>query len=117
MFAPKAKAQLDIKLNSTYQDLIDNFDSKFKLKSKTPSSAVYRVEGDFFSELAATQVAIGKTANPNHYSKVGFDLCINQNDNSVTLTAEERVILGYLELKAVGVALKSKLDNLVVNYT
>ena len=116
LFAPKARAQVDL-TSQSYEDLITDFNSKFKLVKQNCLAAKYRVQGDFFSNVEATQVVFGETANPKHYSKVGFDLILSKCENGITLVAEERVIFGYLELNAVGVALEERLNSLAVNYT
>ena len=95
-----------------------NLDAEFEPKEKSEGLALYRVKGDFFSDLEATKIVFGKPANPSHYSKHGFNLkVIAKAGNIVKLEAYERAILGYFEVKAFGIALQSNLESLVENYT
>ncbi|MBH0015640.1 MULTISPECIES: hypothetical protein [unclassified Pseudoalteromonas] len=113
LLAPKAKAEFNFELKNGYDKFIDNLKSQHKPLNSNSSILKFRIEGDFFSDLRATQVVVGKKANPKHYAKVGFDLEVHSLDNNkVLLKAEERVIFGYIELKAVGKALASMLENL-----
>jgi hypothetical protein len=113
LLAPKAKAEFNFELENGYDKFIDNLKSQHELLKSNGSILKFRVKGDFFSDLSATQVVVGKKPNPKHYAKVGFDLEVHpSNSNQVLLKAEERVILGYIELEAVGKALSSMLENL-----
>jgi len=113
LLAPKAKAELNLELKCGYDDFIEGLGKQHKVLSSNGSISKFRIKGDFFSDLRATKVLIGQKANPKHYGKVGFDLEVHSsNTDQILLKAEERVIFGYLELKAVGNALSSMLENL-----
>ncbi|NMP30028.1 hypothetical protein HII17_00515 [Thalassotalea sp. M1531] len=113
LVAPKAKAELNFELNSSYDDFIDNLAKRHKFLSNNGSIAKFRIKGNFFADLRATKVVIAQKANPKHYAKVGFDLEIHSsNTKQVLLKAEERVIFGYFELNAVSKALSLMLENL-----
>jgi len=113
LLAPKAKAELNFESKNGCDKFIDNLKKQHKLLNSNSSALKFRVKGDFFSDLRATQVVVGKKANPKHYAKVGFYLEVHSSDsNQILLKAEERVILGYIELEAVGKALSSMLENL-----
>jgi hypothetical protein len=113
LLAPKAKAELNLELKCNYDDFVDSLRKQHKVLSCNGSISKFRIKGDFFSNFRATKVVIGQKANPKHYGKVGFDLEVHSSNNDkILLKAEERVILGYLELKAVSNALTSMLENL-----
>jgi hypothetical protein len=113
MFAPKAKAEFNFESKNGFDKFIENLKKQHKILNSNSSTFKFRVKGDFFSDLRATQIVVGKKANPKHYAKVGFDLEVHSTGtNQVLLKAEERVILGYIELKAVSRALSSMLENL-----
>ena len=113
LIAPKAKAEFNFELKNGFDNFIDNLRSQHELIKSNGAVVKFRIKGDFFSDLRATQVVVGKKADPKHYAKVGFDLEVHSSGtNQVLLKAEERVILGYMELKAVGNALASMLENL-----
>jgi len=115
LVAPKASAELNVELTENYAEFIESLTNEHKLLSKSEKMAKFRIDGDFFSDLKATQVVVGRQAEPKHYSNVGFYLEVYlQNSNIVLLKAEERVILGYIETKAVGLALLSMLKKLVL---
>ncbi len=117
LVAPKAKAEIEHELTAVdfvYSDLVDKICSKYKVLSRNSESVVVRVKGDFFSDLRAVQVIVGKQANQGHYSKVGFNLEIKDIGKSkILVKAEERVILGYLETNAISSVLAMKLDLLI----
>jgi len=113
LLAPKAKAELNLELEGGYDNFVGILEEQHKVLSSNGSISKFRIKGNFFSDLRATKVVIGQKANPKHYGKVGFDLEVHSsNTEHVLLKAEERVILGYLELKAVGNALSSMLESL-----
>lgn len=89
------------------------FEGSHKLKNRNSKEARFRVDGNFFANLKATQVMIGMKASPEHFAKCGFNLLVREmDDNRVYLRAEERVILGWLEKKAVSKSLSLMLVNL-----
>ena len=113
LLAPKAKAELNIELKCGYANFVEELGKQHKVLSSNCSISKFRIKGNFFSDLRATKVVTGQKANPKHYGKVGFDLEVHSSNNvQILLKAEERVVLGYLELKAVGSALSSMLENL-----
>ncbi len=116
LLAPRARASLDINSRLAFPEVLDDLKATHELKDQKPSLAKFRVDGDFFSHGKATQVLIGKKADPKHYSKVGFNLTVIDQGDRVVFLAEERVILGYLETKAVGEALQYKLNGLAQAY-
>ena len=116
LVAPKAKAVLNFELNASYDDFVNSLTKQHKVLSNNGSIAKFRIKGNFFADLRSTKVLIAQKANPKHYAKVGFDLEVHSSDTKqVTLKAEERVILGYFELKAVGKALSLMLENLATS--
>lgn len=116
LLAPRARSNLEVCAESAFAEIIENFEHKHELKRQGQGFAKFRVDGDFFSDLKATQVLIGKEADPKHYSKVGFDLIVICSEGKVWFKAEERVILGYFETKAVAQALLQQLRELAKNY-
>jgi len=113
LLAPKAKAELNLELEDGYDKFVESLEKQHKILSNNGSISKFRIKGNFFSDLRATKVVVGQKANPKHYAKVGFDLEVHSSNSAhVLLKAEERVILGYLELKAVGNALSLMLENL-----
>lgn len=113
LVAPRAKARLEIELNTSLQSFISNLKSEHTLIESNQRQHKFRVNGDFFSDLKATGVALGNTANPNHYENAGFNLIVETAKKSkVVLKAEERVILGYLEIIAISSALEKALNDL-----
>ena len=114
LVAPKAKVSTTVELPFEFAALVNHLEKDHKLKIKDHKEARLRVDGNFFADLRATKVMLGMDANPKHYMKVGFDLLVREmGGNQFTLYAEERVILGWLEKKAVSKSLEILLDNLV----
>ncbi|MFT6270699.1 MAG: hypothetical protein ACJAVV_003538, partial [Alphaproteobacteria bacterium] len=62
-FAPKAKSELRVVLKTEYVEFVDSLKTKHKLLSDDGSVVKFRVNGNFFYDLKATQVLIGKKAN------------------------------------------------------
>ena len=116
LLAPRAMASLEISSRLAFPDILDDLKATHELKDKKPSLAKLRVDGDFFAQGKATHALIGKKADPKHYSKVGFNLTVIDQGDKVVFLAEERVILGYLETKAVGEVLQYKLNGLAQAY-
>ena len=115
--APRAQATLDVCDAEYFPEIIDTFSGLFKVKTQANESARFRVDGDFFADFIATQVISGKEADPSHYSKVGFYLDIEVFDQRVWFRAQERVIFGHTETKAVGIALEKRLVELAKTYS
>jgi hypothetical protein len=115
--APEAKVVTTIKLSKPLDDFVENLHSNFKVKQKVVNEMVFRVQGNFFSDLRAVGVAIGKSANPNHYKKVGCNLIVRPIDaDLIELELSERIILGYFEIEAFKLVLQNRMEALIENY-
>ncbi|MBQ4833574.1 hypothetical protein J8L70_10015 [Pseudoalteromonas sp. MMG010] len=114
--APRAQATLDVCDAKLFSDIVDRFSEKFDVKTQKKESVRFRVDGDFLADLKAVQVAKGIDADPSHYSKVGFYLDVRVFDERVWFRAQERIIFGYVETKAVGLALENSLVELAKTY-
>lgn len=113
LVAPRAKARLEIQLNTNLDNFLSNVKSEHTLIESNKRQHKFRVNGTFFSSLKATGIVVGNSAKPNHYENAGFYLTIENTKNSkVVLKAEERIILGYLEVIAVSAALEKMLSDL-----
>ena len=118
LLAPKAKVVTTIKLSKSTNDFLEVLNSNFKLKSEATNESIFRVQGNFFSDLRAVGIIFGRSANPKHYKKVGFNLSVKIVDNDfVKLELSERVILGYFEIKAFRSVLQDRMEGLIENYT
>lgn len=117
LFAPWARAEIKVSsatLGLRYSELVSFLSEALPKKKDDGKSAKFRVKGDFFANPDSRQVLLGFSADPSHYSTIGFNLHVrNIGDDGVSLVAEERVILGYLEVRAVGEALNERLKHLV----
>ncbi len=113
LVAPRAKARLEVELNTNLDNFLSNIKSEHTLIESNKRQYKFRVNGNFFSDLKATGVVVGNSANPNHHNNAGFNLTIeNTKKSKVILKAEERVILGYLEVVAISAALEKLLSDL-----
>ena len=111
--APKAKAEFLLGTQFTLSYLVVILENSHKLKSKTESEARFRVAGNFFANLKTTKLYVGLETSPEHYMKCGFNLIVRETDSKqVYLFAEERVIFGWLEKKAISISLDRMLRNL-----
>jgi len=105
-------------LSKSTNDFLEVLNTNFKLKDKAENVAIFRVPGNFFSDLRAVGVVFGRAANPKHYKKVGFNLSVKIIDsNLVELELSERIILGYFEIKALKSVLQGRMEGLIENYT
>lgn len=115
--APRAKARLETELNTDLENFLSNLKSEHHLIESNERRNKFRVNGDFFADLKATDIIVGENANSEHDGKIGFDLCIENGKNSnIILKAEERVIFGYLEIIGMSSALEKTLTGLVERY-
>lgn len=118
LLAPKAKVFTKVQLSQSIDDFLNDLNSNFKLKTKLSNESVFRVPGNFFSDLRAVGIIFGNTPNPKHYKKAGFDLKVRiLGNNLVEIELSERVILGYFELKALRSVLHDRMEGLIENYT
>lgn len=114
LIAPRARAEISFVIKGTIEGFLASLEKEHRLLSSGALVTKFRVKGDSFSGLGAAKILVGKKANPKDYANVGFFLeVLPQEPNMVILRAEERVIFGYLETKAVGVALGEMLKKLV----
>lgn len=117
LVAPRAKARLEIELKTNLENFLSNLKSEHTLIESNQRQHKFRINGDFFSDLKATGVVVGNNANPNHYENAGFNLTVASSKGSkLVMKAEERVILGYLEVMAVSKALEKNLADLTEKY-
>ncbi len=113
LVAPRAKARLEIELNTNLENFLSNLKGEHTLIESNQRHHKFRVNGNFFSDLKATGVVVRNNANPNHYENAGFYLDVTHGrDSKVVLKAEERVILGHLEVIAISTALGKMLTDL-----
>jgi hypothetical protein len=115
--APRARARIEVDLSINFDDFVSFIESENTLIEKKKQNHKFRVKGDFSSDMKATGVVLGNKANPKHYGNIGFYLNIEKSkDARIILKAEERVILGYLEVMAVSSALEKMLRDLIEKY-
>ena len=89
LLAPKAKAEFNFEFKNGPDKFIENLKEQHKLLGNNGSIIIFRIKGDYFSDLRATEVIIGKKANPKHYSKVGFDMEVHSlGTDQILLKAE-----------------------------
>ena len=106
-------SEIKITLKSDYLDFIESIKKEHKLLESDSQVSRFRVEGEFFSDMRAVEVVLGKEAKSKYYAKIGFNLDVYPIENNmVLLKAEERVIFGYFEIKAVSKSLALMLNNL-----
>ncbi|WP_395341204.1 hypothetical protein PN836_018665 [Ningiella sp. W23] len=118
LLAPKAKVVKTIKLSRSTNDFLKVLNTNFKLKGEAQNESIFRVPGNFFSDLRAVGIVFGRSADPKHYKKVGFNVTVKIiNSDSVELELSERIILGYFEIKAFKSVLQDRLEGLIENYT
>lgn len=117
LFAPWARARHCVseqQLGCSYSKLVDLISKELPVKKANENFHCFRVKGDFFAPPEATLVVLGAKADPAHFSNIGFNLIIkNLGKGQIQLIAEERVILGYLEVKAASVALTKRLQQII----
>ncbi len=114
LLAPRAKARLEIELNTNLENFLSNIKTEHTLIESNQRQHKFRVNGNFFSDLKSTSVVVGNSANPDHHENAGFNLTIENGKNSkIILKAEERIILGYLEVIAISTALEKLLNDLI----
>jgi hypothetical protein len=108
--APIATAKLKASSSIPFSSIVSNLQGKYRLKSSTDRVAKYEIPGDFFAAFESIEVAKGAKPNPVHYEKIPFDLTIKSlGAGEILLTAEQRIIFGWLEKSAVSTALASRL--------
>lgn len=118
LLAPKAKVVATIKLSKSTNEFLEVLNSNFKLKGEAVNESIFRIPGNFFSDLRAVGIVFGRSANPKHYKKVGFNLSVKVIESDlVELELSERIILGYFEIKAFKSVLQDRMEALIANYT
>lgn len=118
LLAPKAKVVATIKLSKSTNEFLEVLNSNFKLKDEAANESIFRIPGNFFSDLRAVGIVFGRPANPKHYKKVGFNLSVKVIESDlVELELSERIILGYFEIKAFKSVLQDRMEALIENYT
>ncbi|WP_028866302.1 hypothetical protein [Psychromonas aquimarina] len=117
LIAPAGKGELlveDEVSSDTFEGFISSVSRNFKFINSIDGVYKFRVKGDFFSDFEARKIVKGNDANPNHYINNGFNLEVSHIEKGfISLKGEERIILGYLETKAFGEAIKINLENIV----
>ena len=118
LLAPKAKVVKTIELSKSTTEFLEILNLSFKFKGKVANKTMYRVPGNFFSDLRAVGIIFGVPANPKHFKKVGFNLIVKSiDDNTIELELSERIILGYFETKAFRLVLQERMGGLIENFT
>lgn len=113
LLAPKAQAELIVEFTGGYTRFVSYLTQHHLVLSSSRSLSTFRIDGHFFSDLRATKVVFGHSADPKQYANVGFVLTVHEvSSDQILLQAEERVIFGYLELGAVNKALFLMLEYL-----
>lgn len=60
LFAPKAKAMMNVELNGSFDSFIEYLSKEHKILNQSADRRKFRVKGSFFSDLRATKVIVDR---------------------------------------------------------
>ena len=110
LFAPKASAELTTLVQIPFSSIVDDLNREHRITFRTDDTARFKIKGNFFAAIESVGVAKGAQPNPSHYKNIAFNLNVEDlGHGNVRLTADQRVIFGWLETRAVSNALSLRL--------